>query len=207
MKLYYTPGACSQAPHIVIHELGLPYEAVKVDLVKHTLPDGSDYRAINPKGYVPLLELDDGTRLTEASVLVQYLADQRPGVIAPKFGTLERWKLMEWLGFISTEIHKGFGPLWKPQTPAEVREATIAALGNRFGYLSKTLEKQPYLMGNDFTVADAYLFVVTNWSKVHKVDLSRWPAVQQFLDRVAARPKVQETLKAEGLLDKARKTA
>jgi glutathione S-transferase len=207
MKLYYAPGACSQAPHIVIHELGLPYEAVKVDLVKHALPDGSDYRAINPKGYVPLLELDDGTRLTEASVLVQYLADQRPGVIAPKFGTLERWKLMEWLGFISTEIHKGFGPLWKPQTPAEVREATIAALGNRFSYISKTLEKQPYLMGNDFTVADAYLFVVTNWSKVHKVDLSRWPAVQQFLDRVAARPKVQETLRAEGLLDKARKTA
>ncbi|HWJ06212.1 MAG TPA: glutathione transferase GstA [Steroidobacteraceae bacterium] len=200
MKLYYTPGACSQAPHIVLHELGLPYEAVKVDLVKHTLPDGSDYRAINPKGYVPLLELDDGTRMAEASVLVQYLADQMPGELAPKFGTQERWRLMEWLAFISTEIHKGFGPLWNPQTPPEVRERTVQALGNRFGLVAKTLEKQPYLTGERFTIADAYLFVVLNWSGLHKVDLGPWPALQQFQQRVAARPAVQATLKTEGLV-------
>jgi glutathione S-transferase len=199
MKLYYTPGACSQAPHIVIHELGLPYEAVKVDLGTHTLPDGSDYRAINPKGYVPTLELDDGTRITEASVIMQYLADQKPGRVAAKFGSMERWKLMEWLAFISTEVHKGFGPLWNPKTPADVRERTVQALGNRFGLMAQTLGKQPYLTGQEFTIADAYLFVVLNWSGLHKVDLTPWPALQQFQARVAARPAVQATLKAEGL--------
>jgi glutathione S-transferase len=199
MKLYYTPGACSQAPHIVIHELGLPYEAVKVDLGTHTLPDGSDYRAINPKGYVPTLELDDGTRITEASVIMQYLADQKPGRVAAKFGSMERWKLMEWLAFISTEVHKGFGPLWNPKTPADVRERTVQALGNRFGLVAQTLGKQPYLTGQEFTIADAYLFVVLNWSGLHKVDLTPWPALQQFQARVAARPAVQATLKAEGL--------
>ncbi|HEX5648504.1 MAG TPA: glutathione transferase GstA [Steroidobacteraceae bacterium] len=199
MKLYYTPGACSQAPHIVIHELGLPYTAVKVDLVKHTLPDGSDYRAINPKGYVPTLELDDGTRITEANVILQYLADQKPGRVAATFGSMERWKLMEWLAFIASEVHKGFGPLWNPKTPEEVRERTVQALGNRFGYIAKTLEKQPFVMGNEFSIADAYLFVILNWSGLHKVDLSPWPALQQFQARVAARPAVQAALKAEGL--------
>ncbi|HET7204533.1 MAG TPA: glutathione transferase GstA [Steroidobacteraceae bacterium] len=199
MKLYYTPGACSQAPHIAIHELGLPYEAVQVDLVKHTLPDGSDYRAINPKGYVPTLELDDGTRITEAGVILQYLADQKPGRLAPAFGSMARWKLMEWVAFISTEVHKGFGPLWNPKTPADVRERTVQALGNRFGLIAQTLEKQPYLTGNEFSIADAYLFVVLNWSGLHKVDLTPWPALRQFQARVAARPAVQATLKAEGL--------
>jgi glutathione S-transferase len=199
MKLYYTPGACSQAPHIAIHELGLPYDAVKVDLGTHKLEDGTDYRTINPKGYVPTLELDDGTRITEANVILQYLAEQKPGRLAPAFGTKERWKLMEWLAFIASEVHKGFGPLWNPQTPAEVRERTVTALGNRFGYLAQTLEKQPFLMGNEFTIADAYLFVVLNWSDYHKVDLSPWPALQQFRARVAARPGVQATLRAEGL--------
>lgn len=199
MKLYYTPGACSQAPHIAIHELGLPYDAVKVDLATHKLDDGTDYRTINPKGYVPTLELDDGTRITEANVILQYLAEQKTGRLAPAFGTKERWKLMEWLAFIATEVHKGFGPLWNPQTPADVRERTVKALGNRFGYLAQTLEKQPYLMGNEFTIADAYLFVILNWSSLHKVDLSPWPALQQFQARVAARPGVQATLKAEGL--------
>ncbi len=200
MKLYYSPGACSQAPHIVLQELGLPYEGVKVDLAKHTLPDGSDYRAVNPKGYVPTLELDDGTRITEASVIMQYLADQKPGQLAAKFGTMERWKLMEWLAFVSTEVHKGFGPLWNPKTPADVRERTVQALGNRFGLIAETLEKQPYLTGSEFSIADAYLFVVLNWSGMHKVDLSPWPALQQFQARVAARPAVQAALKAEGLL-------
>jgi len=200
MKLYYSPGACSQAPQIALQELGLPYQAIKVDLVKHTLPDGSDYRAVNPKGYVPALELDDGTRLTEASVVLQYLADRRPGTIAPAFGTLERWRLMEWLAFIATEVHKGFGPLWNPQTPVEVRERAVQALGNRFTLIAQTLGKQPYLMGDQFTIADAYLFVILNWSRLHKVDLSPWPALMAFQARVAARPGVQATLKAEGLL-------
>ena len=200
MKLYYTPGACSQAPHIAIHELGLQCEAVKVDLARHTLPDGSDFRAVNPRGYVPLLELDDGTRLSEASVILQYLADLRPGTLAPAFGTAERWKLMEWLAFVSTEVHKGFGPLWSPQTPAEVRERTVQALGNRFGFIAATLAKQPFLTGAGFTIADAYLFVVLNWTRLHRVDLSPWPALVDFQQRVAARPAVQATLRAEGLL-------
>lgn len=200
MKLYYAPGACSQAPHIVLNELGRAVELVKVDLVKHTLPDGSDFRAVNPKGYVPLLELDDGTRITEVNVILQYLADLEPGTLAPAFGTLERWRLMDWLAYISTEVHKGFGPLWNPATPPEVRERTVQALGNRFALIAKTLGEQPYLTGKDFTVADAYLFVILNWSGMLKVDLSPWPALAAFQARVAARPAVQATLKAEGLL-------
>ena len=200
MKLYYSPGACSQAPHIAINELALAYQPVKVDLTKHTLADGTDFYSINPKGYVPVLELDDGTRFTEVGVLLQYVADQKPGTLAPVFGTQARWHLMEWLDFISTEVHKGFGPCWNPKTPAEVRERTVQALGNRFTYISKTLEQQPYLTGDSFSVADAYLWVVLNWSDYHKVDLAPWPALQQFRARVAARPAVQSTLKAEGLV-------
>jgi glutathione S-transferase len=200
MKLYYTPGACSQAPHIALRELDLPFELVKVDLVKHTLPDGSDFRAINPKGYVPLLEIDGGTRLSEASVILQYVADLKPGTIAPAFGTAGRWQLMEWLAFIATEVHKGFGPLWNPRTPAEMREHTVRALGNRFTLISQTLTSQPYLTGNGFSIADAYLFVILNWSGMHKVDLSPWPALTAFQARVAARPAVQATLRAEGLV-------
>jgi glutathione S-transferase len=133
-------------------------------------------------------------------VLLQYIADQRPGTLAPKFGTTERWKLMEWLGFIATEVHKGFGPLWNPQTPPEVRERTVQALGNRFTLVSETLAKQPFLTGQSFTIADIYLFVVSNWSHYHKIDLTPWPALTAFQARVAARPAVQATLKAEGLI-------
>lgn len=200
MKLYYAPGACSQAPHIAAHELGLPVEAVKVDLARHTLADGADYYKVNPKGYVPLLVLDDGTTFTEANVILQYLADQKPGTLAPAFGTPARWKLMEMLAFLATEVHKGFSPLWNPATPAEVRAAAIDRLGTRFELLSKTLAKQPYLTGDKFTIADAYLFVLLNWTKIHKVDLGRWPALTEFQARVAARPAVQATLKAEGLV-------
>ncbi|MFO1394517.1 MAG: glutathione transferase GstA [Steroidobacteraceae bacterium] len=198
MKLYYTPGACSQAPHIALREIGATFEPVKVDLVKHTLPDGSDYRAVNPKGYVPLLELDDGSRLTEVQVLLQYVADLKPGTIAPAFGTFERWKLMEWLGFISTEVHKGYAPLWNPASAPDVRERALAALGNRYAYLAETLSKQPYLTGERFSIADAYLFVVTNWAGMHKLDLARFPAIGAFQARMAARPAVHATLVAEG---------
>jgi glutathione S-transferase len=200
MKLYYTPGACSQAPHIAINELGLACEPVLVDLATHTLPDGTDFYAINPKGYVPMLELDDGTRLTEVGVLLQYIADQKPGTIAPAFGSRERWHLMEWLNFISTEVHKGFGPLWNPKTPVDVRERTVQALGSRFSFICKALEKQQYLTGETFTIADAYLWVVLNWADYHKVDMTPWPTLQEFRARIAARPAVRATLKAEGLL-------
>jgi glutathione S-transferase len=199
MKLYYTPGACSQAPHIAAHELGLKLEAIKVDLAKHTLPDGSDFYKVNPKGYVPLLVLDDGTTISEANVILQYLADQKPGTLAPAFGSLSRWKLMELLAFLATEVHKGFGVLWNPATPAEVRKAAIDRLGTRFDLLSETLAKQPYLTGDAFTIADAYLFVLLNWTKIHKIDLTRWSVLTQYQARVAARPAVQATLKAEGL--------
>jgi glutathione S-transferase len=199
VKLYYSPGACSQAPHIVLRELGVPHETVKVDLRKHTLPDGSDYRAINPKGYVPVLELDDGQRLTEASVILQYLAELSPGTLTPRFGTMERWRLLEWLSFVSTELHKGFSPLWNPKTPPEVRERTVEALGQRFGLLAKRLEAHDYLAGDEFSIVDAYLYVVLNWTHVHKVDLSPWPALQRFQERVAGRAAVQEALQVEGL--------
>ena len=200
MKLYYAPGACSLAPHIALEEAGLPHDLVKVDLMKHTLPDGSDFRAINPKGYVPFVQLDDGTYLSEASVILQYIADRKPGTIAPVFGTAERWKLMEWLAFISTEVHKTFAPLWNPQTPPEVRDRTVRALGNRLALIAKTLDSQPYLMGQAFTIADAYLFVVLNWSAMLKVDLTPWPALVAFQQRVMARPAVQKSLHAEGLI-------
>lgn len=200
MKLYYTPGACSLAPHIALDELGLPFELVKVDLATHKLPDGSDFSGINPKGYVPLLQLDDGTFMTEGNVILQYVADRKPGTLAPVFGTPERWKLMEWLAFIATEVHKGFGPLWNPLNPPEVRERSIQALGNRFALISQTLAKQHYLTGNDFSIADAYLFVVLNWSGMHQIDLSKWPALAAFQARVSARPAVQKALKAEGLI-------
>jgi glutathione S-transferase len=200
MKLYYAPGACSLAPHIALEEAGLPHELVKVDLMKHTLPDGSDFRAVNPKGYVPFIQLGDGTYMSEASVILQYIADQKPGTIAPPFGTPARWKLMEWLAFIATEVHKGFGPLWNPQTPPEVRERAIQALGNRFTLISQALGKQPYLTGNDFSIADAYLYTVVNWAGMLKLDLTPWPALVAFQQRVAARPAVQKALKAEGLI-------
>ncbi|HLT90416.1 MAG TPA: glutathione transferase GstA [Woeseiaceae bacterium] len=199
MKLYYSPGACSMAPHIALHELGLPVEAIKVDLATHKLEDGSDYYAVNPKGYVPLLVLDDGTTLTEAHVVLQYIADRKPGTLAPEFGTVARWKLMEWLGFIATEVHKGFGPLWSPDTPPEVRERTVEALGRRFALLSETLRRQPFLTGQDFTIADAYLYVILNWTRLHKIDISPWPALGEFQARVRERPAVRATLEAEGL--------
>lgn len=200
MKLYYAPAACSLAPHIALTEAGLPHELVRVDLRTHTLPDGSDYAAVNPKGYVPVLELDDGTRLTEAAVILQYIADRNPGTLAPAFGSIERYRLMEWLNFIATELHKGFGPLWKPNTPAEYKTIVVEALGKRFDIVAPVLAAQPYLTGERFTIADAYLFTILNWAKILKVDLAKWPSLGQYLDRVAARPRVQVALREEHLL-------
>ena len=200
MKLYYSPGACSLAPHIALQEIGVPYTTAKVDLQKHKLADGTAYYTINPKGYVPMLELPDGERLTEVAVILQYIADRKPGELAPAFGTMERYRMMEWLNFIATEVHKQFGPLWYPNTPEATKEEQRKKLAKRFDTISKTLASQPYLTGEKFTIADAYLFTVVNWAGMLKVDLAPWPALQQFQARVAARPKVREAMKAEGLI-------
>jgi len=197
MKLYYSPGACSYAPHIALYEAGLPFEAIKVDLRTHTLADGTDYHAINPKGYVPLLELDDGTRLTEVAVILQYIADRRPGRLAPAFGSIERYRLMEWLNFISSELHKQFNPLWYPDTPAATIQTQRARLAKRFDHLNPILSSQPYLMGANFTVADAYLHAILDWTGVLKVDLTPWPGLVQFRQRMAARPAVTKAHQAE----------
>ena len=207
MKLYYSPGACSLAPHIALSESGLPYTTKRVDLKTHTLVDGTDYYTINPKGYVPLLELDDGARLSEIAAIVQYIADRKPGTLAPAYGTMERYRLMEWLNFIATELHKQFSPLWYPTTPEATKDAQIAKLKTRFELISKTLAAQPYLMGNDFTVADAYLFTILNWAPMLKVDLAPWPALVAYQARVAARPAVHAALVAEGLVKGERASA
>ena len=200
MKLYYSPAACSLAPHIALEESGLSYDLVKVDLRTHKIANGADYYTINPKGYVPVLELDDGERLTEAAVVLQYIADRKPGTLAPVYGTMDRYRLNEWLNFISSEIHKQFGPLWHDDTPAATQSTQKASLAKRFGLVEQTLAKQPYLMGNTFTIADAYLFTVTRWAEPLKVDLTPFPALRQFQARVAARPKVHAALKAEHLV-------
>jgi glutathione S-transferase len=198
MKLYYAPAACSFAPHIALREAGIPFEPVKVDLRKHVLAaDGTDYYSINPKGYVPLLELDNGERLSEVAVILQYIADRKPGTIAPAVGSMERYRVMEWLNFISSEVHKQFGPLWYPDTPDATKEKQRATLAKRFDHIAQTLGKQPYLMGEKFTIADAYLHAVLNWSGFLKVDLTPWPALQEFQARMAARPAVQEAQKVE----------
>jgi glutathione S-transferase len=204
MKLYYAPGACSLAPHIVGREAGVPLDLVKVDLLKHRLEDGSDYRKINPRGYVPLLELEDGERFTEASALVQIVAERgsNPDLLAPA-GSRERWRVQSWLGFIATELHKTFGPLWNKDTPPATQDATRAKLAQRFGELDQLLAGQPYLTGEKFTVADAYAFTIVNWSHLLKVDLTPFPNLSAFQERVAARPAVQEALRAEGLLKRA----
>ena len=207
MKLYCSPGACSLAPHIALAESGLAYSTKIVDLKKHALADGTDYYAINPKGYVPLLELDDGARLSEVAVILQYIADRKPGTLAPAFGTMERYRVMEWLNFVATEIHKQFSPLWYPTTPEATKEAQRAKLASRFDLLSKTLAVQPYLTGDTFTVADAYLFTILNWAPMLKVDLAPWPALQRFQARVAARPAVRAAMVAEGLVKPEREAA
>ena len=198
MKLYYSPGACSLAPHIALNEAGIDADAIKVDLRTHKLADGTDYTTINPKGYVPLLELDDGTRLTEAAVVLQYIADRKPGKLAPPAGTLERWKLMEWLNYIATEVHKGFSPLWHPEEIGDQAvAATKAKLGKRLAFVESQLARTPFLTGNAFTIADAYLFTVASWSGYLKVDISGFPHLVAYLKRIAERPAVVATLAAE----------
>jgi glutathione S-transferase len=200
MKLYYAPGVCSLSPHIVAREAGLPITLVRVDNKNKKTENGDDYRAINPKGYVPLLELDNGERLTEGPAIVQYLADLAPAArLAPPNGTFERYRLQEWLNFITSEVHKQFSPLFDPTMPEEAKEKFRNKLAGRFDWLVAQLQDREYLMGH-FSAADAYLFAVLGWTKFTGPDLARWPVLQQYTARIAARPHVQEALKAEGLL-------
>jgi glutathione S-transferase len=203
MKLYYAPGACSLSPHIALREAGLPFEAVKVDLKSKAIAassGGGDFRAIHPNGYVPALQLDDGTLLTEGPAIVQYLADQVPAAgLAPPNGTLARYRLQSWLNFITSELHKQFSPLFDASHPEDMKARQRYKLATRFDWVAQQLEGHDYLTGNTFTVADAYLFTVLNWCAWTGIDLARWPVLAAFQQRVAARPKVREALAAEGL--------
>ena len=208
MKLYYSPGACSLSPHLVLLEAGLPFALVKASTKTHLLDDCTDYYTIHPKGYVPLLEFDNGERLSEGPAIVQYLADQNPASgLAPAAGTMARYRLQEWLNFITSEIHKQFGPMFVPNTPAEYKEILKEKLAKRFDWLAGELKDKDYLMGKQFTVADAYLYTVLRWAGFMGIDLAKWPVLAAYEARVGARPKVQEALAAEGLLKQTVKAA
>jgi glutathione S-transferase len=198
MKLYFAPGACSLSPHIVLRELGLPHQLVKVNTKTRKTEDGGDFLQVNPKGYVPVLELDDGQRLTEGPAIVQYLADRVPQAgLAPANGTMERYRLQEWLNFITSELHKQYSPLFNPATEESVKESQRAKIRGRIEWINRELAGRDYVLGSQFTVADAYLFTVLNWSQWVGIDLAQWPAVAAYMARVGARPKVLEALKAE----------
>ncbi len=202
MKLYYSPGACSLSPHIVAREAGIPIELSKVDLKAHQTVDSNDYYSINPRGYVPCLQLDDGSLLREGPAIVQFLADKAPEAnLAPPAGTIERVRLQEWLTFIGTELHKQFSWLFMANSPEEAKQIVREKIANRFAELDKHFASNQYLLGERFSVADAYLFVVTNWSNFVAFDLKPYPNLSAFMARMAGRPKVQEALKAEGLLN------
>ncbi len=197
MKLYYSPGACSLSPHIVLNEAGLAFDAESVDLASKKTKSGADYKAINPKGAVPALQLDNGQVLTEVSAIVQYIADQRPATkLAPAAGTLERYRLQEWLNYIASEIHKGISPMFNPKVTDEWKQIIKDNLGPKFDYLSKQLQAKDYLMGA-FSAADAYLFTILGWTKHVNIDLAKWPVLAKYMERVGARPAVKATLEAE----------
>lgn len=201
MKLYYSPGACSLSPHIALREAGLSFDLVLASTKTKKLQDGSDFYAINSKGSVPVLELDNGERLTEGPAIVQYIADLAPAAnLAPAAGSMARYRLQEWLNYITSELHKGFSPLFNPATPEDYKPVARAALVARFTWVNAQLEGKQYLMGDQFTVADAYLFVVSNWGQYVGVDVSGFEHLVAYRARVAARPAVQEAMKAEGLL-------
>jgi glutathione S-transferase len=201
MKLYISPGACSLSPHIALIEAGLDFTLERVNLKTKQTETGADFTAINPKGYVPALELKDGTVLTEGAAIAQFVADLAPDLqLAPAVGTLERYQLMEWLSFISGELHKNFGPLFRPTSTEEMKEAARANLRTRLGFVADKLADRDFLMGSHFTVADGYLFNVLSWAAYVQFDLSPWPVLGAYQQRVAARPAVQQALRAEGLV-------
>ena len=201
MKLYYSPGACSLSPHIVLRESGLAFEPVLANLKAHQLADGTDYYGINPKGYVPLLELDNGERLSEGPAIVQYIADQVPGKnLAPANGTMARYRMQEWLNFITSELHKGFSILFNPAMPDEAKALGRAKVSDRLKWVNEQLEGKPYLLGDAFSVADAYLFTVAGWAKHVGIDITPLTHLGAFMARMTARPAVQAAMKAEGLV-------
>jgi len=201
MKLYYSPGACSMAPHIVAREAGHKLELEKVDIPAKKTAGGEDFWAINPKGYVPALKMDNGQVLTEVGVIIQYLADQKPeSRLTAKMGTMERYRQMEAVNFAATEVHKQLGALFNPKMTPEMKEVQLGTVERRFNALEKILTGKQYLTGENYTVADAYLFTVLNWTKGLKIALDKWPNIKNFVARVAARPAVQETMKTEGLI-------
>lgn len=201
MKLYYSPGACSLSPHIALHEAGLAFEAIVASTKTHQLPDGTDFYTINPLGYVPVLELDDGERLREGAAIVQYIADQAPEKnLAPANGTLARYRLQEWLNFIGSEIHKNYSPLFSPKTPEDYKPLVRAALLARLAWVDAQLADKDYLLG-EFSVADAYLYTTSRWGRLVGVDTSAMAHLAAFKQRMEARPGVQAALRAEGLLN------
>jgi glutathione S-transferase len=204
MQLYISPGACSLASHITAREAGLPLSLVKADVKTKKLEDGSDYLAINSKGAVPALKLDNGVVLTEGVAIMQYLADQKPDSgLAPKNGTIDRYRLQEWLNYLTSELHKTFSPLWNPTNEQAVKDYALTNLKKKFDWLNAQIAGKKYLMGDTFTIADAYMYTLLNWTNFLSIDLAPWPALKEFQARVAARPKVQEALEAEGLTKKA----
>jgi len=201
MKLYFSPGACSLSPHIVLQEAGLAYDKERVDLKTKKTASGGDFLQVNPKGMVPTLVLDDGSALTEGPAIVQYLADKAPAAgLAPANGTIERTRLQEWLNYISTELHKGFSPLFNPAMPEDGKKVVKDNLVKRLDWLNGEMAKRDWIAGKTFSVADAYAFTILNWTKFVGLDLATWPNLAAFSKRVGARPKVQEALKAEGLI-------
>jgi len=198
MKLFFSPGACSFSPHVVLREAGIAFDLERVNLQTKRTESGADFTAINPKGYVPVLQLDDGQVLTEGPAIVQYLADTKPeSHLAPPAGTLDRVRLQEWLNFISTEIHKQFSPLFSPATPDDVKASQREKLAKRFAYVDKQLEGKSFLLGERFSVADAYLFTVLNWASPMKIDLAQTPNVAAYVARIAERPTVIAARAAE----------
>ncbi len=201
MKLYYSKGACSLSPHITACEAELPLELVEVDLKSKITKAGEDFRLINPNGYVPVLVLDDGNKLTEGPAIVQYLADRAPDKkLVPLAGTFERYQLQQWLNFISTEIHKGFGALFNPAMPESGKQVAITTLISRLENVSEHLSSRAFLLGDHFTVADGYLFVTLRWGAYVNVDIDRWPVLANYVAKISARPAVQQALKEEGLV-------
>ena len=201
MKLYYAPGACSLASHIALQESGLPFEIDKLNVPAKTTSTGENYMQINPKGYVPAIRLNDGSVLTEGAVILQYIADQKPDSgLAPKAGTMERYRLQEWLNFIGTEIHKSYGPLFNKTTTDDARNSARILLSKRLAYVESQLANKPYLMGGSFTAADAYLFVTLSWSDHAGFDLGPFPRIKEYIAKIRIRPAVQAAMRAEGLI-------
>lgn len=201
MKLYYSPGTCALASHIALHEAGLPFTTVRVDLKTHTCEDGRDYYGLNVRGYVPLLELDDGQHLSEGPAILQYVADLAPAKrLAPQAGTMQRHRLAEWLAFISSELHRNFGPLFDPAVPSQLKPVYRKRLADRFSWLESQLGEQAHLLGADLSVADIYLFVVTGWARLVDLDLAPCSRLGALIARIGQRPAVNEALRAEGLI-------